>query len=54
MRGSAPDGLPRPLPQQLDTEGRVHDVTPQSEVMPLFRREPQLAGRVWLRLEGDV
>jgi hypothetical protein len=51
---SAPDGPLTPPAQQIDLEGRLHDLPPQSEVMRLFDYKSQLPGQTWLELEQRV
>jgi hypothetical protein len=42
--------LPR-LAQQIDIDGGLHDLAPQSEIMRLFGHKPQLPGQTWLELK---
>jgi hypothetical protein len=46
-------GLPTPLPQQLDAEGRLHDLAPQTAIMRLFEHEPQLPGQLYMDTDAN-
>jgi hypothetical protein len=42
-----------PLPAQLDTDGRLHEIAPQSEAMRLFEPAPrQLEGQTAMEVEA--
>jgi hypothetical protein len=44
----------RPFPQQLDLEGKPHDLAPEVERLRLFEPAPaQLPGQAWLELDDD-
>jgi hypothetical protein len=48
---SASDGMLPRLAQQLDIDGRLHDLPPEIESMRLFDHRAQLPGQTWLQLE---
>jgi hypothetical protein len=50
---SASEGLFAPLPQQVATERRLRDGTPQGEVMRLFEHQPQLGGQLYMATDGE-
>jgi hypothetical protein len=44
-----------PFPQQLDTDGRLHDIAPEVERLRLFEPAPeQLPGQTWLEVDDDA
>jgi hypothetical protein len=44
-----------PFPQQLDTEGRLHDIGPEHKGVRLFEPAPeQLPGQASIELDGDA
>jgi hypothetical protein len=51
---SAQERALRPLLQQLDTEGRLHDIAPEHERLRLFEPDVQLPGQTWLELDDDA
>jgi hypothetical protein len=40
--------------QQLDTDGRLHDIAPEVERLRLFEPAVQLPRQTWLELEGEL
>ena len=37
-----------PLPQQLDVDGRLHDLVPQHEPVRLFEQTPHVQGQLYM------
>jgi len=43
-----------PFLQQLDVEGRLHDIAPEHERPRLFEPDVQLPGQTWLEVDDDA
>jgi hypothetical protein len=48
------NGPLQPFAQQLDTDGRLHDIAPEHERLRLFEPDVQLPGQTWLELDDDA
>jgi hypothetical protein len=48
---NAQQRTPTPFLQQLDIEGRRHDIGPEHERLRLFESDVQMPGQTWLKLD---